>query len=406
MATASPATLELAPESVPRAVRDLLDALAAAGWPSFLAGRCVRELLQGQPASDFEVATPASAKDVLALFPNAVPTDLRFETVTVPSAAGPVDVAHFRAGSRVEDDLARRDFGIHAIAFDPRSGQIADPFSGRADLAARRLRAVGSPESCLAVDPVRALRAARLVGSLGLATDPELEAAMHRVRGRLPDMLPVRLRTELCALLVSPGAEQALALLRRSGIEAVLFPGVAEDAAQVVARLPQDLELRLAAWLRGARASSSLRRLRFPRSRVAAVEALLRMHPVDRSDGGGRSNALRRLVQRVGNRDLDRLLALRTAEIEARCEGPRAREALHAFREALERARQGGELAQRRTELALDGRAVMEHLGCGPGPRVGRALQHLTRRIAADPSLNHPEALRALLDAWSRDGGA
>ena len=93
------------------------------------------------------------------------------------------------------------------------------------------------------------------------------------------------------------------------------------------------------------------------------------------------------------------LLALRDAEIAVRGEGAPARERLAALRRAIERVHapeaEGGEIA-----LALDGRAVMEILACGPGPEIGRALRQLAKAVAADPACNTAEALRERLLAW------
>src|SRR5215470_10241370 len=301
--------------AIPPAVRALLDALRRAGHPSYLVGGCVRDLLRGRGVADFDVATPASPEELLAIFARAVPTGLRHGTVMVPTPAGPVDATSFRGGPKLEDDLAHRDFTINALAYDPGEERLVDPFGGRDDLARGLLRAVGHARDRLAEDPLRALRACRLVAALGLEVDPEVEAALPGARAGLARVARERIRHELSALLLAEGVAAGLALLRRSGIEADLAPGAAPDAGPVAAAVPAELELRVAAWLRGARTTPILRALRFPRRVGEAVAELLRAHPIDELATGTGDAAVRRLLRRAGEARFAALAALRRAEL-------------------------------------------------------------------------------------------
>jgi tRNA nucleotidyltransferase/poly(A) polymerase len=387
----------------------VVDSLAEAGHEAVLVGGCVRDLLQGRTPDDFDVATSAPAEASLGLFPRAIPIGLQHGTIMIPTDDGPVDVTCFR-GASLAEDLAHRDFTVNAIAYDPRTRRLVDPHDGRADLAKGRLRAVGSAAARFAEDPLRAVRAARLQATLGLEVDPEVESAMNTVIEPLRAVARERVRVELSRLMVGPGAGTALALLRRSGIEADLAPGVAEDAARVVPRLPPRLDLRLAGWLRGARSTRILRRLRFPRRTTEQVERLLRGHPVEAGVDPTQEASLRRQLKRVGLAQVEGLVALRRAELE--CGSPQdgvdpveAAALLDRFAAAVERLQQASSLALQRQDLALDGAAVMEILGVPPGPAVGRALRRLTDRILDDPSLNTPSGLRALLESWANDDG-
>jgi tRNA nucleotidyltransferase (CCA-adding enzyme) len=389
-------------ESVPAPVTGLLAHLRAAGHEAYLVGGCVRDLVRGVAVVDFDVATSAEPQVVLQLFPRAIPIGLRHGTVMVPTRSGPVDVTTFRAGPRLEDDLAHRDFTVNALAWEPGSGRVIDPFGGVADLEHGRLRAVGSPEDRMREDPLRALRAARLVATLGLRPDPELERAMPACAAPLATVARERVRRELELLLLAPQPGAGIALLRRTGLEAALLPA-APEAAPVVDALPADLPLRLAGWLRGSDAAAVLARLRFPRRVAARVGRLVAMHPIERGVDPERDVSVRRVMRRAGDEGLGALLALRDAELRASPGGPSAAAALAklaALRQAIERVRRSGALALRRRDLALDGRAVMRILGCAPGPQVGRALDHLTEQVIRDPSCNRPEALRRLLEEW------
>jgi tRNA nucleotidyltransferase/poly(A) polymerase len=393
--------------TLPAAVQQTLETLASDGHRAALVGPCVRALLGGRVARDFQVASSAPAERVLALFPHAVPIAPRYATVMVPTRAGPVDVSRFRGGDLLEDDLALRDFTIDAIAYDPIAEggpTLVDPQDGLGDLDANRLRTVGCARTRLEEDPLRALRAARLVAELPVKANAELEHAMAGVCPALQSVSAQRIRQEICLLILAPRAGAGLELLRRTGIEATLAPGVLADAAGLVDRIPVDLPLRLAGWLRGTRAAKILVRLRLSVPVVRDVERLLALHPLDSHLSPTRDPELRRLMKRAGDANLDRLFTLREAELDSgsvtREEALEIRAQLSLLRGALDRLRSTGQNALRRTPLAIGGREVMEILGVGSGPLVGRALRYLTQRVGENPGCNSEDELRGLLRAW------
>jgi len=402
------ATRAAAPGRVPDSVRAVAETLVAAGHEVFLVGGCVRDQLLGRAVDDFDLATSAEATEVLALLPRAVPIGLRHGTVMVPTPDGPVDVTRFRVGGGIEADLAHRDFTINAMACDLANGELLDPFGGLEDLRGGRLRAVGSASDRLREDPLRGLRAARLLATLDLALDPEIETALANIRERLPEIARERIRREFESLLLGPHAERGLALLERTGVASDLFGETRPDAAAVVAALPRQLELRLAAWLRGAKAERVLARLRFSRHKAKRVAHLLQHHPLGAGVNPKRDPAIRRLIRQIGEDELPVLSALRRAEIDV-AGGPGAddeRAQLAAIEAAIDRVRQLGTLALRRFDLALDGAAVMEILGCEPGRTVGRALRYLTETVIDEPERNDPAELQRLLEAWAAQEAA
>jgi hypothetical protein len=397
--------------TLPPAVRETLETLACDGHRAALVGACVRALLRQRLAREFEVASSAPPERVLALFPHAVPIAPRCGTVMVPTPAGPIDVCRFRGGGLLEDHLAARDFTIDAIAYDPiaRGGPtLIDPEGGLRDLEGKRLRAVGSARTRLEEDPLRALRAARLVAELALEATPDLEDAMAGIRPALQALGAERMRQEISPLLLAPGAGAGLELLRRTGIQATVAPGVLADAARLVDRLPPDLPLRLAGWLRGTRAARILIRLGFSIPLARDVECLLALHPLDARFEAARDGELRGLVKRSGDTHLDRLFTLREAELEigsiGGAEAGEIRARLSLLRDGLGRLRRTGEEALLRTRLAIGGRQVMEILEVGPGPRVGLALRYLAGRVEENPACNSEAELRELLRAWRETG--
>ncbi|HTO96896.1 MAG TPA: tRNA cytidylyltransferase, partial [Myxococcales bacterium] len=164
----------------------VLRALRGAGHQAWLAGGAVRDLLRGKGADDFDVATDAVPEQVLKLFPKVVPTGIQHGTVMVLSGDHKVEVTTFRGEgayldgrrpssvtflSDIDGDLARRDFTVNAIAWDPIAGVLRDPCSGAEDLNRRLLRAVGDPLARFREDGLRPLRAVRIACTLRLALE-------------------------------------------------------------------------------------------------------------------------------------------------------------------------------------------------------------------------------------------
>jgi len=390
--------------SAPSAVWQVAQKMIEAGHASFLVGPGLRDLMSGTLPSHYELSTDAPIAEILKLFPNGVLIGTRPGTVMIPSQAGPIDVIPFRAGAWIESDLAHRDFTINAIAYDIADQKWVDPHGGRADLQNGLVRAVGRARDRIDEDPIRALRGVRLAAARGWELDPELESALESARTALAKVPRETVRRELVAILLSAGADRALEQLDRSGIASRLAPGATPGAGAVVARLPHDLELRLAGWLRGADVRIALQRLRFSRSTIDRVELLLRYHQEDAPTATLSPAAAARRAGRTGAHNLAALIALREAEIEASGDATAAaRSALQGLRALLASLRDTERGAIARSQLVISGADVMECLDCGPGPRVGRAIDYLAERIRLNPTLNAPDALRDLLRDWNDD---
>lgn len=397
------------PATLPAAVLAIASRLESEGFEAWLVGEPLARLARGLAPAAFELATTAVPEQMLALFSHGVPTHPERGVVTVPTGAAPVDLTSLRWGGRVEDDLAHRDFTVLAMAWAPVREELRDPWGGREDLRAGRLRAVGDAVARLHEDPLRLLRAARLAAEWSLEADRALEEAMRAVAPALTVVPAVRLRSELVRLLLAPDPARGLELLRRTGVEQRLVRDVRPDAARLVAALPARLELRLAAWLRGARARGLLKRLRFGLERSRRVERILEHHPLDERVAPTRDRSVLRLLRQLGADDVTGLLEMRAWELaDAERSGPpgsdgaAARKDLEAVRHAIDRVRESRSRSTERTRLAVGGEQVMEWLGWGPGPRVGRALRFASDWVAADPSRNHPERIREALLAWSQ----
>src|SRR6476659_3635361 len=171
----------------PPEVERIARTLEKAGFETWCVGGAVRDALLGHPHLDWDLATAATPDQVQKLFRRTVPVGIDFGTVGVLDDAGVMhEVTTFRRdvqtdgrhpvvefGASLDDDLARRDLTINAIAVSPISGEIRDPFDGRVDLERCVVRAVGVPDERMREDRLRALRAIRFAGRLGFEIEDE-----------------------------------------------------------------------------------------------------------------------------------------------------------------------------------------------------------------------------------------
>ena len=190
--------------TLPTAVQRITRNVAAAGHAVFVVGPCLRDLIAGVHPTHFDLSTNASLAAMTNLFPNSVLIDSRYQRVTIPTPAGPVDLTPFHAGPHIEDDLAHRDFTIHAMAYDANQTELLDPYGGHGDLADGLLRAVRCARDRFEEDPIRALRAVRLAATRDWKLDPELELALECTREALAKTPREPVRRELKAILHSP----------------------------------------------------------------------------------------------------------------------------------------------------------------------------------------------------------
>lgn len=422
--TAASDAFEVALEPPPGWALSVAEGLRAAGFEAFFVGGAVRDRLLGRAVSDWDIATDAEPEAVMGIFERAIPTGLQHGTVTVVVDHQPVEVTTYRVergysdGRRpdevaftraLRDDLGRRDFTINAMAWDALSGVIVDPYDGRGDLARRLLRAVGKAEERFSEDGLRALRAVRFACVLDLALDGATRDAIPATMATFRKVSAERIRVELGKILCARRVAWGVEALWQTGLLAEFLPEALVGVERAVAALrepPAGEVARLAVLLHGGGGDGDapLRRLRYGNEERLRLGALLRQRGLD--PAVARSDAeVRALVAAVGLSVVDEVIAYRMAL--ARVDAPgelSAWEALAARIDAVG-ARSAPQSAR---ELSLDGKAVMAALGIPPSRHVGRILDALLARVWADPSLDTPERLRALLpavDAALREGG-
>lgn len=435
----------------------VLVTLAGAGHEAALVGGTLRDLLRGRVrgAGDWDVATEAHPEVVARLFPGSLWQN-RFGTVTI----GPdplIEVTTYRTeggyrdrrrpdevrfGATLDEDLARRDFTVNAIAWvpsDPGAGRgvLRDPHGGIDDLRAGVLRAVGEPAERFAEDALRLVRAVRFAARLGLEIEPRTGEALRAAASSVTAVSGERIRDELLRMLRSdepPWGEAppstGFRLLEAHGLLEVLLPELAalrgvpqgkpipgdalDHALRAVDALPpDDAYLRLAGLLHdlgkattgagghfigheevGAELARRVaERLRLPNDQVARIVHLVRQHMFAYTPGWTDA-AVRRFVGRVGREHLDDLFALRAAdELASRDHGPATAE-LDELRARIGAVTHGVPLETR--QLAIDGHDLQAVLGLPPSPEIGRILAALLEATIEEPSLNNRESLIGL----------
>ena len=434
--------------AIPDPVQDLLRTLWSAGHAAYVVGGVLRDALIGRKSEDWDLATSALPEQTAALFEDAV-YENRFGTVAVRRDRSEYQITTFRTdhdyadfrrphrvefGTSIEADLARRDFTMNALAWGAPDATtppgLLDPHDGRADIAARSIRAVGEPDLRFQEDALRMLRAVRFTATLGFDVEPATLAAIHRHAPLVAHLSGERIAVELDRILGSPQPSAGLRLLAETGIleqvSAALAAqrGVAQNKVagedlwdhtlRTVDAAPRDRPVvRLAALVHdigkpataadghfyrhevaGAElAGQLLDRLHVPRSTAERVVHLVRQH-MFRYEPNWSDAAVRRFLAKIGPDSVEDLFALREADNEGSGVA-RDADALAELRARIAAEVAAGPILDR-SALAVDGSDLMAELGLVEGPLLGRILGALFDRVVEEPGLNDRPTLMLL----------
>jgi tRNA nucleotidyltransferase (CCA-adding enzyme) len=416
-------------------VLEIAAVLRDAGFEAWCVGGAVRDALLGNTQLDWDIATSATPQQVQALFKRTIPVGIEFGTVGVLDRKKVMhEVTTFRKdvktdgrhavvefGASLDEDLARRDFTINAIAYNPETKELRDPFDGQTDLRRGIVRAVGKAGDRMREDRLRALRAIRFAARLGFNIEPETLAAIRESAAHLNRLSAERIKQELEKTMQQADAPStALEWWREVGALDALLPLLAKAPAErfrAIDLLPRGDTANPGATLarmamlffgdeagaveracRGLKLSNadsswivSLARAR--REIGAAMEAAMR-------EGKADGAQLRRCIAAIGRTRTNVYCQLQGAEILARSGAidtatgkwtPDLKLAaeLDAFRDGAVKVafRDPIELA----DLAIDGEDLQK-LGLS-GPALGKALKALLDVVLEDPTMNDPAKL-------------
>ena len=428
---------------IPETVRLCINTLENAGFAAYLVGGCVRDAYLGLTPHDFDLCTSALPEQTEAVFHHfkLVTAGKKHGTIGVVTDCGVVEITTFRqeggyTDSRhptwvkfvpnIEDDLARRDFTVNAMAYSPARG-FADPFGGRYDLDHHILRAVGNPAARFEEDALRILRGVRFAASFDLQPEAETKAAMVSLAPTLENIARERVFEELSRFLLRAKAGD---LLTFAPILAAAIPELAPTIAfdqrsphhawdvfthiaYVTAAVPPVLPLRWAALLHdvgkpatfttdetgrghfyghaktsGEMADQILRTLKAPTALREEAVSLISLHMTKLEP---EKKLLRRRLSRLGTETVKTLLLLQEADMSSK--------GVDNSGELLQFSQLRQILAEIEAEnaclslkdLAVKGNDLLE-LGM-EGKKIGETLNHLLEQVLDEKLPNDRAAL-------------
>ena len=422
---------------LPPQVLFCIDKLKSAGFKAYAVGGCVRDSLLGLTPHDYDLCTDATPEQTQTVFKDlplvlngtkhgtvgVILEHRNYEITTFRTEGGYTDSRHpdwVRFVGNVEEDLARRDFTVNAMAYNPDEGYI-DPWGGQKDLQNRILRTVGDPKQRFTEDALRILRGVRFAIRFDLEPEKETEQAMSELAATMDGLSAERIYDELGKILLTAKAAD---ILRFKTVLTQVLPelrpcvdfdqrtpyhihDIYTHTAHVVERVPKEPVLRWTAILHdigkppcftvdengqghfyghasvsAEMADAVLRRLKAPTALREQVVTLIKLHmnPLypDRK-------MLTRLLSKHGWDTVEKLLALQKADYGANVPDYSPAEAF------MEKLRQEDACLHIR-DLAVNGQDLMA-MGIAPGPRLGEILKKLLQLVQEEQLPNEKNAL-------------
>lgn len=421
---------------LPDKVNSFLKAVQDAGFDCFVVGGSVRDLLLEREVGDWDFTTNATPEEIIEIFPDSF-YDNRYGTVGVKVDGEIFEITPFRKEGKYSDlrhpdkiewaktldeDLARRDFTINAIALGVK---IIDPFGGQEDLKKKIIKAVGDPEKRFQEDALRLMRAVRIATQLGFSIEEKTWAAMWNNAALLKNISSERIRDELIKIISADYPADGIRLLDNAGLLEYILPeltkgrGVDQHGTHhtddVFTHSVKALEqcenknwiVRFATLIHdigkpvtyrerngkatfynhetvGANIAKQIaERLHFSKEDREKLYMLVRWHMFSVSEFL-LDSAIRRFIRRVGAENTTDILDLRTADRL----GSGASKTSWRHEDFKKRIIEVQKHIPSVKDLKVNGKDVMEILKIPPGPKVGEILEKLFIEISKDPSRN------------------
>jgi len=442
---------------IPKEVKFVINELKKKEFEAYIVGGCVRDLLRGVEPEDWDVATNARPKEIQKIFPESFYSN-QFFTVTVQTGSKnprlkEIEITTYRAEAKytdkrhpdlirfaktIEEDLARRDFTVNALAIklaEVGPPQIIDPFKGQKDLEKKIIRAVGNPEERFNEDALRLIRAIRFAVTLGAGWKIE-EKTAKAIKKNAPWLQAIskeRIRDEFLKIIMAERAAEGLELLRKLGLLRYSIPeleegyGVTQNKHHIyecydhylrsldyTAKRNFNKYVRLAALLHdigkpkvkkgegpdatfynheilGAKMTTQiLNRLKFPKKDIEKIAKLVRYHLFYYNVGEVSESSVRRLVRQVGPENMEELLQVRFSD-RIGSGVPKAEPyKLRHLKYVIEKVSRDPISVKM---LKVSGNDVMKILKIQPGPKVGQILDVLLSYVLENPNKNNKEFL-------------
>ncbi|MBI2600741.1 CCA tRNA nucleotidyltransferase [Candidatus Daviesbacteria bacterium] len=442
--------------NLPDQVKVILENLEKSGYQAFVVGGAVRDLLMGREIHDWDFTTDAKPDEILKLFPNAFYTN-KFGTVGLPSDLGIIEITTMRKEGVYRDlrhpdqvswtqdinqDLARRDFTINAIALGKGKAlsvksedlTLIDPFHGQNDIKDKLIRAVGDPNVRFQEDALRLMRAIRIATQLNFEVDQNTFDAIKQNADLIKKVSWERIRDELFKILESKNSYEGILSLRESGILKKILPelercfgivqegpkhdreyDIGEHSLLSLKHTPSPNPLvRFAALIHdigkpdtvfvqkdgnvtfyghdvvgGKIAQQIAHRFKLSKKQVEKLVALVRWH-LFTVDVNQTDSAVRRFIKNVGVENIDDMMAVRVGD---RLGGGTQNAVSWRMKEFRNRIDEVLKKPFTVADLKINGNDVMKELNIKPGPKVGEILNTLFQEVLEDSSKNNREYL-------------
>ena len=381
----------------PEYIEKIIKRFAAADEQAFIVGGCLRDRMLGKTPDDFDMATSALPERTMEIFSDErlITNGLKHGTVTVIMDSHPVEITTFRVDGKysdsrhpdavsftanIEDDLARRDFTVNAMAYNREAGLI-DPFGGRDDLGAGILRAVGDPELRFDEDALRIMRAFRFSAQLGFKIEDATLNGARRKRDGLANIARERIGVEFVKLITSPSPDSVLRKMSELGIMPYVCDGLAlnEIILNKIVNIPPVPSARLGFLLSLTdtdKARSILRELRVSTKISSGAIAVVEGSRISISD----MNEAGRFAARFGVAAYDAALASELLGVS-----PNG---------AAELVKKWQDLPHTLRDLDIGGADIIA-LGAS-GKEIGEVLNRLLDAVISAPEQNKKERLISL----------
>ena len=419
----------------------------------------MRDGFLGRKSEDYDLATDAEPEVVEKLFRRTIPTGIKHGTVTILIGSYQFETTTFRCdgdysdgrrpdkvtySGNIDEDLARRDFTINAIAWDLINNRLHDPHNGRDDLKKRIIRAIGVPGERFREDGLRSIRACRFSAQLNFTVHPDTLRAISENLANIPSISPERIWEELKKILVSQKPSRAFRMFNDTGLMDILIPelkecsGVNQNGEHVpdvfnhslkaCDMAPSDnLQVRAAALLHDigkplVESKTVEDKITFPRHEIIGSEltenilyrykasnadrnritTLVRQHTFHYTSDWSDAE-VRRFMNRVGLDILRDLISLRMADVAAmKTDAPASTEKLEELLRRIEGILESGD-ALSISSLNVNGKDIIKYLGIKGGPILGRILKYLLDCVLEDPRNNEHKCLLEMASDWYKN---
>ena len=448
--------------NLPIEIKNILEKLQKAGYGGYVVGGCVRDLLMAKEPKDWDITTSAKPEEIQKIFPEHV-YENTFGTVAVKTGSDDpslaiIEITPYRIEgkytdkrhpeevkfvSKLEDDLARRDFTVNSIAMKKQSTkhkaqseefELLDLFGGQEDIKNKIIRTVGRPEDRFSEDALRLLRAVRFATVLGFKIEEKALKAVKENSEWLRAISKERIRDEFIKIIESDNAYEGVLLLEETGLLKYIVPelregiGVGQNlhhiytvwehntrALKYTAEKKYSLDVRLGALFHdigkprtkrgegkystfyghdvvgGRMTAEIMERLKFPKELSEKVIKLVRYHLFYYNVGEVTESSIRRLLVNVGPENAEDLIKVREADRIGSGRPKAVPYKLRHMKYVIDKVSHDPISAKM---LKVDGEDIMKELEIKPGPKIGLILNSLLAEVLDDPAKNKKEYLQ------------